>query len=350
MKRLLAFILCFILAVTYVFTLTACNGDKILVGISMPTDDPGQRWADEGDLIKKGLEKAGYKVDLKYSDNTFATQMMQIDSMISAGVKAIVLTPVDSNSLKTVLETAAKAEIFVILHDRIVKDVPYITAYSTYNNVHVGTFQAAYMIAALKLEESDSVFNMEIFSGPVNDENAYQIYMGSTALLAQYISGGKLNIVSGDTAHADTAIAGWSRQGAYERMKQLLETHYKDKDIHAVLVADDTLAAGVIDALDEAGKSYPIVITGHSADASSTKNIIAGKQTMSIFKSPVILADRTVLLVDQILSGSEVETTIVTNNGAKEIPTYESPLSIVDIVSYKELLIDSGLYSESDFQ
>ena len=350
MKRLLAIILCLILAVTSVLTFTACSGEKTAVGISMPTEDSRQRWVNEGNLIKKGLEEAGYKVDLKYSDNTFATQMMQIESMINAGVKAIVITPVDSNSLKTILEEAARAEVFVILHDRIIKDVPYITAYSTYNNIHVGTFQAAYIIAALKLEETDSVFNMEIFSGPADDESAYQIYMGSTSLLGQYISKGSLNIVSGQKEHIDTAVADWSRQGAYERMKQLLETHYKDKDIHAVLVANDTLAAGVIDALDEAGKSYPIVITGHSMDASSTKNIIDGKQTMSVFKDPVSLTNRTVLLAGQILSGAEFETTTVSNNGAKDIPTYESLLSIVDIVSYKEVLIDSGLYMESDFE
>jgi ABC-type xylose transport system, periplasmic component len=349
MKRLLAFILCFVMTAALILTFTSCGGEKILVGISMPNSDSQQKWVVEGDLIKKGLEKSGYKVDLQYGDDTFATQMLQIESMIKAGVKALVITPADTNSLKTILEEAAKAEIFVILHDRMVMDVPYVTAFNTYNNVYVGALQAAYIIAALELETTDTVFNMEIFSGSGDDINASQVYSGSQSLLGKYIDSGRLNIVSGQR-ELETSIADWSRQGAYDRMKQLLETHYQDKEIHAVLAANDDIALGVIDALDEAGKTYPIIITGEGAKVDSIKSIIAGKQTMSVFKDPITLCNRTVTMADQILKGDKVDTTTVSNNGAKEIPTYETPLSIADIVSYKEVLIESGLFKESDFQ
>ena len=346
MKKLIILILC----AAFMLTLFACSGEKILVGVSMPTDDSADRWLNEGELIKKGLEKSGYKVDLQYSDNTFATQMMQIESMIKAGAKAIVITAVDSNTLKTVLEEAAKAEVFIILHDRIINEVLHITAYSTFNHMYVGALQAAYIIAALELETTDGKFNMEIFSGPTYDPNAYQIYGGAVSIFGQYMASGALNIVSGQSEYIDTVIADWSRQGAYDRMKNLLANEYKDKDIHAVFAASDELAAGVIDALDEAGRAYPIIITGQGVDASAVKNIIDGKQTMTVFKDPKALAERTVILTDQILSGKEVETTTVSNNGAKAIPTYETLLSIVDHVSYKEVLIDSGLYKESDFK
>ena len=333
-----------------IFAFTACGGEKISVGVSMPTDDAGERWLNEGALIKNGLEKAGYKVDLQYSDNTFATQMMQIEAMIRAGVKAIVITAVDPYTLKTVLEEAARAEVFIILHDRMINDVPYITAYSTFNNMHIGALQAAYMIAKLELETTESKFNLEIFSGPADDFNAYQIYVSANSIIGQYLNSGALNIVSGQREYGDTALADWSRQSAYDRMKQLLETEYKDKELDAVLAASDEIAAGIIDAFNDAGRAYPTVITGQGTNAAAVKNIIDGKQTMSVFKNTKALSDRTVVLVDQILSGDHVETTTVSNNGTKEIPTYETLLSIVDSVSYKELLVESGLYKESDFK
>lgn len=347
MKRLLPLILCFAM----LFAVTACGGEKTLVGISMPTDDSSQRWLNEGELIKKGLEKSGYKVDLQYADNTYPTQMKQIEDMIKSGVKAIVITPADSNTLKTILETAAKAEIFVILHDRVIYETPYITAMSTFNSLHIGAWQAAYLIAALELETSgDSVFNMEIFSGPEEDISASQIYSGGMALLGSFVANGKLKIVSGQVDYPDTAISNWDRQSAYERMKNLLATYYTDKELHAVFAGNDELAAGIIDALDEAGKSYPIIITGEGAEPYAVKNILDGKQTVSIFKDPRLISNRTVTLVDQILSGKEVETNTTADNGSKRIPTYENELSIVDIVSYKEILIDSGYYKESDFK
>lgn len=347
MKKIFLFIICFAI----VLAITACdNGEKILVGVSMPTADSSDRWGREGELIKAGLKKAGYDVDLQYGDNTFATQMLQIENMINAGVKALVITAVDSNTLKTILQTAAKAEIFVILHDRMIYDTPYITAFSTYNDMYIGAWQASYIIAALELDSTNSKFNMEIFSGPEDDECAYMTYSGAVAILGAYIDDGKLNVVSGQRNFEDTNIKGWDRTVAYERMKSLLETYYKTEDIDVVLAGSDSIAAGIIDALDEAGKSYPIIITGQNAETYGVKNIIDGKQTMSVFKDYKTIADRTVTLVDQILRGVEVETNRIADNGSKEIPTYESPLSIVDIVSYKEVLIDSGYYKASDFE
>lgn len=347
MKKFL--ILISFLAILLIF-MSCDNGDKILVGVSMPTADEQQRWVREGELIKDGLKKAGYDVDLQYGDNTFPTQMKQIENMIRAGVKALIITPADSNTLKTILEQAAKAEIFVILHDRIIFDTPYITALSTYNDNHVGALQAGYMIEALELEHTDRILNMEIFSGDYNDYHSFQAYAGAFSLLNKYIYENKLNIVSGQQEFEDTITVGSSREKAYERMKELLETHYIDKDIHAVYAFNDAIASGVIDALDEVGKPYPVIITGQDANPNAIKNILDGKQTVSIFKDPKIISDRTVKLTDQILKGEEFETNTVSDNNSKTIPTYINPLSIVDKVSYKELLIETGYYKESDFK
>lgn len=347
MKRFLILISC--LAILLIFT--ACDsGDKVLVGVSMPTADENQRWAREGELIKDGLKKAGYDVDIQYGDNTFYTQMKHIENMIRAGVQALIITPADSNTLKTILEEAAKAEIFVILHDRIIFDTPYITALSTYNDNHVGALQAGYMIEALELEDTDRILNMEILSGDYDDYHAYQAYAGALSLLNKYIYEDKLNVVSGQQEFEDTVTIGATSENAYERMKELLATYYTDKDIHAVYAFNDAIASGVIDALDEAGKPYPVIITGQDADPNAVANILDGKQTVSIFKDPIIIAERTVKLTDQILKGEEFETNTVSENNSKSIPTYINPLSIVDKVSYRELLIETGYYKESDFK
>ena len=118
------------------------------------------------------------------------------------------------------------------------------------------------------------------------------------------------------------------------------------------LCSNDSTALGVTNALDNyTGEGWPI-ITGQDCDIANTKNMIAGKQAMSVFKDTRTLAARVVTMIKQILAGEEVEVndTETYNNNVITVPAFLCAPVFADVNNYKELLIDSGYYTEDQLQ
>ena len=84
----------------------------------------------------------------------------------------------------------------------------------------------------------------------------------------------------------------------------------------------------------------------------AVKNIIDGKQTMSIFKDTSLLADKCVTMVQAVLEGKEPEIndTETYDNGKLVVPSYLCTPVAIDKDNYKEVVIDSGYYTEEDIQ
>ena len=136
-------------------------------------------------------------------------------------------------------------------------------------------------------------------------------------------------------------------------MENILASYYADgTKLDAVLCSNDSTALGVENALaaNYTG-DYPI-ITGQDCDIANVKNIVAGKQSMSIFKDTRTLASQVVKMVGQIIEGQEVEVndTESYDNGTGVIPSFLCEPVFVDSSNYKELLVDSGYYTEADLQ
>jgi putative multiple sugar transport system substrate-binding protein len=135
--------------------------------------------------------------------------------------------------------------------------------------------------------------------------------------------------------------------------KMKLSSFYADgTQLDAVLASNDSTAMGVANALanNYTGK-YP-VLTGQDCDIANVKNMIDGKQSMSIFKDTRTLADKVVGMVDAIMQGKEPEVndTETYDNGDHVVPSYLCEPVFADVNNYKELLIDSGYYTEDDLK
>ncbi|MDD3410580.1 MAG: ABC transporter substrate-binding protein, partial [Eubacteriales bacterium] len=89
-------------------------------------------------------------------------------------------------------------------------------------------------------------------------------------------------------------------------------------------------------------------ITGQDCDTPNTKNMIKGLQAMSVFKDTRALADQTVRLVSDLLAGNVPQTNAVYDNQVFEVPSYNCTPVFADAANYRELLIDSGYYTEAD--
>lgn len=326
------------------------NGTK--VGVSMPTKDL-QRWNQDGANMQAELEAAGYEVDLQYASNDVQTQVSQVENMISSGADVLVIAAIEGSSLGEALDMAKSANIPVIAYDRLLMNSDAVSYYATFDNYMVGTKQGEYIVDALDLENADGPFNLEITAGDPGDNNAGYFYNGAMDVLNPYIESGKLVVVSGQTSFEECATPTWATETAQSRAENILSSNYADgTQIDVWLCSNDSTALGVENALAaNYNGEYPIV-TGQDCDKENVKNMIAGKQSMSIFKDTRTLASQVVKMVGQILKGETVDVndTETYDNGTGVIPSYLCEPVFADINNYKELLIDSGYYAESDLQ
>ncbi|NLL79181.1 MAG: sugar ABC transporter substrate-binding protein [Clostridiales bacterium] len=328
------------------------GGEGGLIGVAMPTKDL-QRWNQDGSNMEAQLKEAGYEVDLQYASNDIQTQVSQIENMISNGCQLLVIASIDGDSLGTVLAQAKEANIPVIAYDRLIMNSDAVTYYATFDNYMVGTKQGEYIRDALDLDNAEGPFNIELITGDPGDNNARFFFGGAMDVLQPYIDNGKLVVKSGQTSFEECATANWATETAQARFDAILASNYSDgTKLDAVLASNDSTALGVANSLaaNYTG-DYPI-LTGQDCDIANVKNMIDGKQSMSIFKDTRTLATQVVKMVDAIMKGGEapVNDTESYDNGTGIIPSYLCEPVFADKDNYKELLIDSGYYTEADLQ
>ena len=353
-KRIISLLIVCVLALS-VFSGCKKSSGGTKVGVSMPTKDL-QRWNQDGDNMKKKLEEAGYVVDLQYASNQVETQVSQIENMISSGCKVLVIASIEGDSLGTVLEQAKEKGIKVIAYDRLILNSDAVTYYATFDNYMVGTKQGEYIEQQLNLKSGAGPFNIELITGDPGDNNARFFYKGAMDVLDKYIDNGQLVIKSGQRDFDTVATQSWSTENAQNRFDAIISANYADgTQLDAVMASNDSTAMGVTNSLEAnyAGNhsNWPI-ITGQDCDIANVKNMIAGKQAMSIFKDTRDLAAKTVEMVDAIMQGKEapVNDKETYNNGTGIIPSYLCEPVFADVNNYKKLLIESGYYKESDLQ
>ncbi|WP_103339093.1 multiple monosaccharide ABC transporter substrate-binding protein [Amycolatopsis sp. CA-126428] len=320
-----------------------------LVGVTMPTKS-SERWIHDGDNIKSALEKLGYKVDLQYAENDIPTQVNQIENQITKGAKLLVIASIDGTAITTQLQEAADKKIPVIAYDRLIRNSPNVDYYATFDNFKVGVEQANSLVKGLG--DGAGPFNVELFAGSPDDNNATFFFNGAMSVLKPLMDSGKLVVKSGQTDFARAAILRWDPATAQRRMEDLLtKTYTGGAKVQGVLSPYDGLSIGILSALKSngygtGGQAYPIV-TGQDAEVASVKSIIAGEQYSTIFKDTRKLADTTVKMADAVLKGGkpEVNNTKDYDNGKKVVPSYLLQPVTVDKANYEKELVESGYYT-----
>ncbi|MCU1586272.1 MAG: sugar transporter substrate-binding protein [Microbacteriaceae bacterium] len=364
-------------AVGLALSLAACSGGRAstttsssssdntgaLVGVAMPTK-VSERWIKDGDAVKSDLEKLGYKVDLEYADNKIPQQVLQVSNMITKGAKILIVASIDGGSLSDQLDTAAKAGIKVISYDRLLTGDKNVDYYVSFDNYKVGVDQANSLLTGLGILDAagkptgkKGPFNVELFAGSADDNNATFFFNGAMDTLKKYIDDGTIVIKSGQTGFTQVATQQWDPATAKARMQNLVAKSYSDgSNVNGVLSPYDGLSIGIISALQGAGygsatKPLP-VITGQDAEAASVKSIIAGQQYSTVYKDTRKLADKAAEMANDILTGKtpQVNDTKSYDNKVKVVPTFLFQPTVVTKDNYKTVLLDSGYYTEADLK
>ncbi|MGL4637222.1 MAG: multiple monosaccharide ABC transporter substrate-binding protein [Beijerinckiaceae bacterium] len=329
--------------------------DKGTVGISMPTKTSA-RWIDDGNNMVKELQARGYKTDLQYADDDIPNQLAQIENMITKGVKVLVIAAIDGTTLKNGLAKAAERGIKVFAYDRLIRGSQHVDFYTTFDNFQVGVLQATTLVNGLGVNQGKGPFNIELFGGSPDDNNAFFFYNGAMSVLQPLIDQKKLVVASGQMGMEKVGTLRWDGAVAQARMDNLLSAHYTSKRVDAVLSPYDGLSIGILSSLRAVGygtasQPFPLV-SGQDAEIASMKSIIAGVQHSTIFKDTRDLAKVTSGMIDAVLSGKapEINDTKTYDNGVKVVPAFLLKPVAVDKTNWKAILIDSGYYKETQLR
>ena len=335
---------------------TAFAQDKGIIGIAMP-EQTTLRWNSDGAELKSALEAKGYTVDLQYAGDDIPNQLAQIENMVTKGSKALIIAALDGTTLSAALESAGAAGIKVVAYDRLIRDTANVDYYTTFDNFQVGVLQANSILKGLGYPANKGPFNIELFGGSPDDNNAFFFYDGAMSVLQPAIDSGDLVVKSGQTGMDKVGTLRWDGATAQARMDNLLSAFYSDGTrVDAVLAPNDGVARGILSSLKGIGYGsgdlkYPI-ISGQDAEIPSIKAIIAGEQYSTVYKDTRELARVTADLVDSVLSGSEpadLDTTTY-DNGVKVVPSILLTPYEVDATNYQELVVDSGYISADDLK
>ncbi|MBY0758342.1 MULTISPECIES: multiple monosaccharide ABC transporter substrate-binding protein [Sellimonas] len=326
------------------------NGMK--VGIAMPTQS-SERWINDGNNMKKLLESKGYEVTLQYAEDDPQAQVSQIENMITQQVDALVIAAVDGDSLASVCGQAKANDIPIISYDRLIMNTDAISYYATFDNKGVGVKIGEYIKEKKDLDAAKAAgesYTIEFFMGSPDDNNAKFLYNGIMEVLQPYLDDGTLVCKTGRTSFDDTCILRWSQETAQQWCENYLSAQYADEKLDIACSAFDGFSYGIKAALTSAGytaEDWPLV-TGQDAELMAVKNIVAGTQTMSIYKDTRLLAEKAGTMVDAVLQDKEPEIndTEQYDNGKLVVPTYMCEPQPVDKDNYKELLIDGEYYTE----
>ncbi|GAB7193149.1 sugar ABC transporter substrate-binding protein [Kineococcus sp. NUM-3379] len=342
-----------------VLLLTSCGGPagegeerRGTVGIAMPTRT-SERWVADGANMVEQFEAAGYATDLRYAEDDIPAQLEQVGAMVERGVEVLVVAAIDGRRLAPVLERAQEAGIPVISYDRLILDSPNVDYYATFDNLQVGRLQGAHIRDALDLDTAPGPFELEVFGGSPDDNNAYFFFRGAMEVLQPHLDSGRLRVRSGEVTMEECSTLRWSGRTAGERMARLLAEHHArpGEEVDAVLSPYDGISRGVLEALREAGYGTPgrplPVVTGQDAELESVRSIVAGEQAQTVYKDTRELARVAVRMATATLEGRRppLNDERTYDNGVKVVPSYLLPPVSVDRSNYRQVLVEGGYYT-----
>jgi putative multiple sugar transport system substrate-binding protein len=270
--------------------------------------------------------------------------------MINNGCNVIVIAAVDGDSLNQTIVKAAESGVTVIAYERLISGADYYVNFVRYK---VGELQGIYVRDRLGLDTSSGSYYVEFTAGDPDNGNAELYYDGAMDILKPYINSGKIIVKSKQTTFSDVSTSEWDYMTAQKRAEKIISEYYSDGTlIDAWVCSNDSTALGVTYALEANYKGPWPIITGQDCDIINVKNILAGKQTMSVILDTRIAVNQIVKMVGQIIKGESVDTTdyTATYNFSNVNHSFLCTPVYCDANNYMDLLIDSGYYTLDDLR
>ena len=334
---------------------------KLAVGIVLPTKDE-PRWIQDQTRFETALNDAGYDVEILFSQGDSAKEKQNVESLITKGVKVLIICPHDGGAAAASAEAAREAGVTVISYDRLITDTEAVDYYVTFDSIAVGEAQGQYLVDRAEGQGNP----LYLYAGAASDNNAFLFFEGAWNVLQPKIADGTFVIKNSSEAIAlqDKATLTRDEMSAiigqittnwdFEDAKSLAEANLtaapvEDKGDVFILAPNDGTARAIADAFAADTDVTSYLVTGQDAEKASVQYIIDGKQSMTVFKDVRTLVNDAIAMAVSVLEGSTVETTGSYNNGVIDVPAKQSEVITVDADNVMQALIDSGYYEASDF-
>ncbi|MBC7959212.1 MAG: sugar-binding protein [Vallitaleaceae bacterium] len=337
------------------------NSDAVQVGIVLPTKDE-PRWIQDQTRFSAILDDSGFSYQILFSQGSSATEKTNVETLISKGIKVLIICPQDTSAVGAAVQMAKDAGVTVIGYDRLITGTDALDYNVGFNSESVGVAQGQYLI-----DNSTGTGNpLYLYAGALSDENAFVFFKGAWSVLQPKIADGTFVIKNSEeaikvqdtlelTREQMASILGqittdWDFNVAKSKAEaHLTSAAAADKGSVFVLAPNDGTARAIADvfAIDKDVTSY--VITGQDAEKASIQYVIDGKQSMTVLKDTRMLTDAAVAMAKQVLNGEEVVVNSEYDNGAKKVPMNQLPVLSVTKDTVKEYIFDSGYYEASEF-
>jgi D-xylose transport system substrate-binding protein len=313
----------------------ASTTPKYRIGLSLDTLKE-LRWAKDRDLMTARAQANGASVTTLVADSNDQTQIAQIENLIAQRVNVLIVVPHDAKAVAPTIAEAHKAGIKVIAYDRLILDSD-LDMYVSFDSTKVGQYEAQNVMNAVP--KTVAVPNVVLIGGSPSDNNALLVHTGMMSVLQPLVSAGKAKIV------LDQYSADWSPDIAYTNVKQYLAGGGK---VDAVIAANDGTASGVVRALQEKSLAGKVPVSGQDAELPAVQRIVAGTQTVTVYKPIQLLANKAIDTALAFAKGKAPASTGTVNNGQKNVTSYLLSPTPVLSNNIRSTVIKDGFLSSKD--
>ncbi len=310
--------------------LAQASKDHPVIGFSID-DLRLERWARDRDYFVAAAQKLGAKVSVQSADASEARQISQIENLISRGVDVIVIVPFNSKALGNVVAEANKAGIKVVSYDRLILDAN-VDAYISFDNKKVGELQAQ---GVYDVRPKGNYF---LLGGAPTDNNAKMLREGQLQVLKPAIDRGDIKIVG------QQWVPEWSPSAALSIIEDALTAN--NNKIDAIVASNDATAGGAIQALAAQHLAGKVPVSGQDADLAAVKRVIAGTQTMTVYKPLKLIASEAAKLAVQLAKAEKPAYNMQYDNGKKKVDTVLLQPTLLT-KSNVDIVVKDGFYTQA---
>ena len=305
---------------------------KVRIGFLMDAFQQ-ERWQKDKAMFEARAKELGAELIVQAADGDDDLQMKQAESMLTQGVDVLVIVPHNAEVAGSIVDLAKRQNVPVVSYDRLVKNsAPDL--YVSFDNERVGELQAKYLF------ERKPTGNYVLIGGAPTDNNSLLLRKGQLNILQAAIDRGEVKVV------ADQWAKEWLAEEALKHVENALTN--ANNNVDAIVMSNDGTAGGAIQALTTQGLAGKVLISGQDAELGALQRIVAGTQSMTVYKPIIRLAPAAVDAAYALAKGEKLNTVRTVNNGKIDVPSILIEPVSVDKTNIDETVIRDGFQKKDD--
>jgi D-xylose transport system substrate-binding protein len=304
----------------------------IRIGLSLDTLKE-ERWQRDRDLFVQYAKELGADVVVQAANGDDRVQMQQAENLLTQGVDVLVVVPHNGEVMGSIVDAAKGQNVPVIAYDRLIRNSE-PALYISFDNEKVGELQARYLL------DRAPKGNYVLIGGAPTDNNALLFRKGQMNVLQPALDQGSIKIVS------DQWARDWLASEALRATENALTQ--ANNDVVAIVASNDATAGGSVQALEGQKLAGKVLVSGQDADLGGLQRIVAGTQSMTVYKPIAQLARRAAEAAVALGRHEKLETTSKVNNGKIDVPSILLEPIVVNKDNIVETIIKDGYHKMDD--